>query len=283
MATLLAAVGATGLLSLPIIYRDSLVLHPFRQNATVTSHCFKETPTVQQLRVPYYPSSSSKDNDTPKYLSAVIVRPEQKNCILFCSGNGANKRYFTNIVDSLLDIFPHHSIVMFDYEGFGDSYGNKATIYGLFESTLTMYRYIKQNILQSSTQGLTVFGQSVGTGSGCSILPYMQTQDRLILQNGFSSLRRMMESYVPWPFSWMYGSFLEDDFNNVKQIRTKNEAKVPIMALHCKNDQVVPYKIGEELAVYCHEFIPLQGGHNGPIYSESVRGEMRRFLKMIAV
>lgn len=230
--------------------------------------------SVKQLQIPYSPTTNFSSKT--QFLSGVMLRPEKTKYIMFCCGNAGNKGYHVGFVKPLLTIFPEHAIVMFDYEGYGDSAreGSAASLKGLHESTLAVYRFLKQT---TGSDKIVVIAQSIGVGSACSILPFMNPNDRIIAINGFSSLRAMMNYWIPAPLKWIYGPFLNNDFNNVKQIKEKNSAQVPIMAMHATQDEIIPFTIGQQLGAETRYFVPIEGTHNAPVFDKHFRA-MQEFV-----
>lgn len=280
LATGIAA-GISGLVALPLWYKERFFFHPTSDTARLPGVPY------QVVKIPYTPVQqhrSSRKQDTEGYLAGWLLRPEAQNgVILMCNGNGGNKSYHLSFAETLSEVYPGFSILMFDYEGYGDSYSlNGPSFEGLHKSTRTALLFLLewQMHKQRNDAQVVVFGNSIGCGAVTSVLPYLSGRDTVILQNGFPSLRRIVEHYIPFPLSSLYGSALGSIFDNVQNIqrhqKKRGEHDTPYFcAVHSLRDEIIPFSLGKELGDACDLFIPAQGTHNEVCYTLEMKSHLR--------
>lgn len=267
------------LLSLPLLYKHRILLKPRQDTLSVPQNSYKD------VTIPYTPKINSSliidNNGRYKQLAAWLIRPDAKQFIMVCCGNGGNKSYHLHIVDLLLKTFPDHGIFIFDYEGYGDSYQDDgANFDGLINSAETALDYVRQ----LSNEPLILFGTSMGSGVVCSLLALLQPNDKIIIQNGFPSISQLIKHHLPQPMRALYPLFFRNTFNNVQAIEQSSEdgGRPRICAIHCHNDEIIPFKLGEELGGHCDFFLPINGTHNQFEYDEATISALRQFTKMKA-
>jgi len=180
---------------------------------------------------------------------------EAKQVILFFHGNGGNISHRGNS----LDIF--HSlglnVLIIDYRGYGKSTGTMSE-QGLKFDAMAAWQYlVKQRGFKP--EDIVIFGRSLG-GAVATQLATQVNEKALIVESTFSSANDMASIMMPLISNFIY---LRYDFNTEKII---NQVNSPVLLMHSKDDDVIPYELGEKVFAAAKSpkyFFELHGGHNG--------------------
>ena len=127
------------------------------------------------------------------------------------------------------------TVFVFDWRGYGKSDGQPSES-GLFRDALAAYDYAR-----SRTKGdIVVYGESLG-GPYAAYVALHRKVRCAVIENSFPSLAAIGNAlYRPLPLG------LAAPF----ALRTQhwlNQAGVPVLVLHGKRDQVIPYQLGVDL------------------------------------
>ncbi|PHM11844.1 alpha/beta hydrolase [Nostoc sp. 'Peltigera malacea cyanobiont' DB3992] len=181
---------------------------------------YQDDPTILKLR-------SGKDtNISAKYL----LNTQAKYTILYSHGNSEDLGDIKQILEKL-----HawgFSVFAFDYRGYGTSQG-KPTESHAYEDINSAYNYLTQN-LKISPERILVLGRSVGGGSAVN-LAMQKPVAGLIIESSFISAFQVIVPFRILPF---------DKFPNLKNIK---KVKCPILVIHGKADNIIPFTHGEKL------------------------------------
>ncbi|MEM9922402.1 MAG: alpha/beta hydrolase [Cyanobacteria bacterium P01_D01_bin.50] len=164
-------------------------------------------------------------------LSAIHeINPNAKYTILYAHGNASDLGTIRPTIEQLKTI--GFSVFAYDYRGYGTSEG-KPSEQNAYKDIDTAYNYLIQD-LKILPQQIIVFGFSVGGGSVID-LAVRKTVAGLITESTFISAFRVK---VPFPFLPF------DRFPNLKKI---SKVKCPVLIMHGKLDDVVPFYHSEKL------------------------------------
>jgi hypothetical protein len=174
--------------------------------------------------------------------------------ILFCHGNAGNISYRQNKLLELLKM--NHSILIFDYSGFGQSTGvpSEQMCYSnadMFVSYLLRRGYKKNQIIP--------YGESMGA----AIAAYTARKYGLpiiIIEGGIPSIKDLIRYWYP-----KLGYGLGFVFNEFDTLSYLDGYKGRILVLHCINDEIIPYGISKKLRDKATISIDMDGSHNMPI------------------
>jgi fermentation-respiration switch protein FrsA (DUF1100 family) len=172
--------------------------------------------------------------------------------ILFCHGNAGNITYRQNKIRALNSL--GHSVLIFDYSGFGRSKGVPSEEM-CFANSDIFYRYAKHHLHYKT---IIPYGESLG-GAVAMYIARKYATPAVILESGITSITDTAIS-----ISKALGIFapLFPEFNTVEYL-TGYKGKV--LALHCTNDEVIPfYLVEEKIKPHCTEFVVMEGSHNYP-------------------
>jgi fermentation-respiration switch protein FrsA (DUF1100 family) len=177
-----------------------------------------------------------------------------RGTLLFCHGNAGN---ISHRLDSIR-IFHQLglSVLIFDYRGYGKSTG-RPTEKGTYRDAAAAWRYLVER-RRIPPEKIILFGRSLGA----SIVAELATREAVagvILESGFTSVPDVAAQIYPWlPVRWL--SRYRYDAR-----RALTEIHSPVLIIHSRDDEIIPYVNGEHLYTAANEpkqFLQLRGGHN---------------------
>ncbi|MEH2128477.1 alpha/beta hydrolase [Nostoc sp.] len=181
---------------------------------------YQDDPTILKLR------SGENTNISATYL----LNTQAKYTILYSHGNSEDLGDIKQILEKL-----HawgFSVFAFDYRGYGTSQG-KSTESHTYEDINSAYNYLTQN-LKIPPERIIVLGRSVGGGSAVN-LAMQKPVGGLIIESSFISAFQVIVPFRILPF---------DKFPNLDKIK---KVKCPILVIHGKADNIIPFAHGEKL------------------------------------
>lgn len=173
--------------------------------------------------------------------------------LLFAHGNGGNISHRLEKLNLLRDI--EADVFIFDYRGYGQSQGKPAEK-GLYLDMEAAYQYLVDEKKYDPTK-IIIYGESLGAAVGID-LAVRHPVGGLIVEEAFTSVPAMAKAIYPILPAWMVKSRY-DSLSKIKSVTC------PKLFFHSLNDEIVPYRMGQELFEKAEEpkrFIPLRGGHN---------------------
>ncbi|OYD97964.1 alpha/beta hydrolase [Nostoc sp. 'Peltigera membranacea cyanobiont' 210A] len=181
---------------------------------------YQDDPTILKLR-------SGKDTNIS---ATYLLNTQAKYTILYSHGNSEDLGDIKQILEKL-----HawgFSVFAFDYRGYGTSQG-KPTESHAYEDINSAYNYLTQN-LKIPPERIIVLGRSVGGGSAVNLAMHKPVAG-LIIESSFISAFQVIVPFRILPF---------DKFPNLKNIK---KVKCPILVIHGKADNIIPFTHGEKL------------------------------------
>jgi fermentation-respiration switch protein FrsA (DUF1100 family) len=183
-------------------------------------------------------------------ISAVYLpNPQAKFTILYSHGNAEDLGYILPILEELQKM--GFAIFSYDYRGYGTSQGTP-TEKSSYKDIDAAYNYLTQK-LAIPPERIILYGRSVGGGPSVD-LASRQPVGGLILENTFVSIFRVATRITLFPF---------DKFNNIEKIKNVHS---PVLIMHSKADEVIPFWHGEKLFATANEpkrFLAVEAaGHN---------------------
>ena len=209
--------------SLVFIYIFFAVFVYFRADSMIflsQPSSYQNDPTILKLR------SGENTNISATYL----LNTQAKYTILYSHGNSEDLGDIKQILEKL-----HawgFSVFAFDYRGYGTSQG-KPTESHAYEDINSAYNYLTQN-LKIPPKKIIVLGRSVGGGSAVN-LAMQKPVAGLIIESSFISAFQVIVPFRILPF---------DKFPNLGNIK---KVKCPILVIHGKADNIIPFTHGEKL------------------------------------
>jgi fermentation-respiration switch protein FrsA (DUF1100 family) len=201
--------------------------------------------------------------------------------IVFHHGNAANLSTRLGLIQ--LQLRAGASVFIYDYRGFGRSEG-LPDVQGICDDGTAAFDYlVNQEGLPADS--IINYGESLGTGVAGQVST-VRPGAGLILQSGFTSLRKIGSEVVPWIRIFPNTLFPQPDLDNLAIV---TRAHPPLMIMHGMKDNVVPFEHGKLLADRATEpkrFIQFtEAGHNDISFMNPDRYEagIREFLASLDV
>jgi fermentation-respiration switch protein FrsA (DUF1100 family) len=206
-------------------------------------------------------------DDGVKLTGWYVPADESKPTILFCHGNGGNMMHrldSINIFNNLgLNCF------IFDYRGYGQSRG-RPTEEGTYVDAAASYRYLTEDKM-IEPEDIIIFGRSLGGSIAAQLATNVKAQS-LVIESSFTSYVDIGETFYPYmPVRW----FAAFGYKTAEYLR---DVDCPVMIIHSRNDEIIPFELGLELHEIANEpkrMVEINGSHNdgflisGEIYKKA--------------
>jgi fermentation-respiration switch protein FrsA (DUF1100 family) len=197
-------------------------------------------------------------------LAAWFIPAEKADfTVLFCHGNGGNMTHRLDTINILNEL--GLNCFIFDYRGYGASEG-KPTEAGTYRDVEAAYEWLtkKKHI---PARNIILFGRSLG-GSIAAYLACNVKAKGLIVESSFTSYVDIGRKFYPYMPVHLAALFNYPTIDYIRSIRC------PVMIIHSRNDEVIPFEFGLRLydaANEPKEFVEISGSHNdGFLFSGEV-------------
>lgn len=191
-----------------------------------------------------------------------------ESVVLVCHGNAGNISHRLDTIKIFYEL--GISVFIFDYRGYGKSEG-QPTEAGTYEDAKAAWNYLTETRLVDPTQ-VIIFGRSLG-GSIAAWLAQDRLPAGLILESTFTSLADIAAKLYPYlPVRML----LVYSYNTLEYL---NQVNCPVLIVHSRDDDIIPFRHGENLFNKAHEpkrFLEIHGSHNegymtaGELYREGI-------------
>ena len=233
--------------------------------------------------VPYNPGDINlpfenvvfKAKDRLKLAAWYIPAEKADFTVLFCHGNGGNMTHRLDTINILNEL--GLNCFIFDYRGYGASEG-KPSETGTYYDVEAAYKWLtkKKNI---PPENIILFGRSLG-GSIAAYLASKVEAKALVIESSFTSYVDIGKKFYPYMPVHLAARFSYPTIDYVRKIR------LPVMIIHSRNDEVIPFEFGLRLydaANEPKEFVEISGSHNdGFLFSgEIYRNAWSNWLKFL--
>jgi fermentation-respiration switch protein FrsA (DUF1100 family) len=189
--------------------------------------------------------------------------------ILFLHGNAGHIGYRMPLARQFIDA--GLGIFLLEYRGYGGNKGHPSES-GLYEDGRTALRFLEQQGIKP--EQTVLYGESLGTAVATKLAKHRQVC-AVILQSPFTSLVYLSRYHYPWLIMKPW-----DEFNSLDRITAIN---APLLVLHGKQDQIVPYSQGLTLYNTAKEPKKIlsfeEKGHNNLWSSPGFSNEIIRFIQ----
>lgn len=205
-----------------------------------------------------------------------VTNPEARVSLLVFHGNAGNLEDRREWIDGLRAL--PANVLMIDYRGYGRSDPRAPSEKTVYLDARAAYAWLAAR----QAGPIVIYGESLGG----AVAAQMATESKcagLILQSTFTTAGDMAGRIAPYfPMRWL----IRTSFDTLSHVRT---LAVPKLILHARDDEVIPFSMGEQLCSAsrepktCHWFE--RGGHNGIFVTMSGEyyGELSRFLARVSV
>jgi len=167
------------------------------------------------------------------------------------------------------------NVLAVDYRGYGKSEG-KPTEEGVYRDGEAAYDYLVQE-RKIPPEQIVVLGQSLGTTVAVDVAS-KKPVGAVVLESGFPSAKRVAQVAMRLPGLWLV---MRSDFNSARKLK---DVRAPVLVAHCRQDPVIPFKLGEELYAAANQpnrFVAYAGDCHEPLYTADQRdyaARLRAFL-----
>lgn len=164
-----------------------------------------------------------------------LHNPDATYTLLYSHGNAED----LGDIDEILGQFHEHgfSIIAYDYSGYGTSTGTPSEQHS-YTDILAVYEYLR-NERHLHAENIVVFGRSIGGGPSID-LASRNVVGGLIIESSFVSAFRVITKIPVFPF---------DKFPNLCKMQA---VSCPVLVIHGKRDEIVPFWHGEMLYEHAH-------------------------------
>lgn len=219
------------------------------------------------LTMPFWVASTFFESSTGNTIHTWLLQHKSipaHTTLLYMHGNSGNLATNYALMTPLLQY--GYQIYMIDYSGFGYSQG-EATRQHVLDDGLSFVDFVCKQETVKNTK-IVVYGQSFG-GHASTVVAYMKQEkiDGLVVEAAFSSHHDAMTGILGW-----LGRMVTPELYSAKDsigLITK-----PIVIIHSKDDEVVPFYMGKLLYDRAHapkKFLEIGGCHVcGPQLYDSI-------------
>lgn len=182
------------------------------------------------------------------------VPGDSDRVLLFFHGNAGNISHRLESIRQFLHL--GLSVLIIDYRGFGQSEG-RTTEQGIYRDAEAAWHYLTETNMIAERR-IVVFGRSMGA-SAAAYLAAKYRPLALMVESSFTSVPDIAREYYPWlPVRWL--SRLRHSTEEFVR-----EADCPILVIHSRDDEIVPFHHGEAIFAAAKEpkrLLEIRGTHN---------------------
>jgi len=212
--------------------------------------------------VPYTPGELGLDFEEVIFKSSdglqlsgwYIPADNSEFTVLFCHGNGGNMMHRLDSINILYNL--GLNCFIFDYRGYGNSQG-KPGEEGTYLDVRAAYKWLTEE-KKISPDDIIIFGRSLGGSIAAQLAGRVEAKG-LIIESTFTSYADIGKKFYPYmPVRW----FARFSYHTVDFLKSVH---CPVMIIHSRNDEVVPFEFGLELYEAANEpkeFVEIFGSHN---------------------
>ncbi len=195
------------------------------------------------------------------YAHSVAKATPGEKVILFSHGNAGNLIHRLSKIDRMCEA--GFNVLIYDYRGFGRSTGSPDVRGAIIDGQTALDWLLKdQNI---APENIILYGESLGTGIAAELLKNNSHNFAgLVLESGFASLGTQASRRFPA----IGAIILKHDLPTIETLHTY---KGPLLLIHSKQDEIIPYGDSEAMLAACPSekkslFTIEKMGHNSPVW-----------------
>ena len=224
-----------------------------------------------QSRLIYFPQIGREDFVTPQQAGMdyqevtinaageklngwFVQAPQARGVVLFFHGNAGSISHRLDYLRMFREL--GFSILIFDYRGYGKSSGEPSEA-STYQDAEAAWNYLVET-RHVAPSSIVLFGESLG-GAVAAWLAARVKPRALIITSTFTSLPDLGAKLYPlFPVRLL----TRYDYNAKKYLQA---ATCPVLIVHSREDEIVPFEHGEQLYAAAHEpkqLLEIHGGHN---------------------
>lgn len=222
---------------------------------------------------PSYPDSDrviKLETDDETIAATYLPNNKARYTILYSHGNAIDLGQLYPILEEIRSM--GFSVFAYDYHGYGLSSGSPSEE-KTYSDMDTAYRYLTTQ-LKTKPENIIALGQSLG-GAVSADLASREPLGGLIIESSFVTAYRVLTRVPLLPF---------DQYKTIKKIK---QVQCPVLIIHGKNDQVIPFWHGERLFAQANKpkqkFWVDNAGHNNllQLADRSYEKALQKFISLI--
>lgn len=187
-----------------------------------------------------------------------VGRPHPRATVLLLHGNGGNISHRVQKMRIFHDL--GLEVLVFDYRGYGRSKGAPSEK-GLYADARAAYDHLVVE-RGAAPAKIILYGESLGSAVAVELATEKEVGG-IILEGAFTCVADMARRVFPY----LPTLFLRYRFNTLEKVR---RVKVPLLVIHSRNDEVVPFSMGRRIFDAAHsdtkDILAVYGGHNESFY-----------------
>lgn len=216
----------------------------------------KEWQEIDSFKVKSFKQKVDEDEITA-YLISSVEKP--KATIIYFHGAGGNVSTYMSLVKPLLkDSF---QLFMVDLRGYGKSTGKPTHLNIASDGQKIVDFALSQKGIKNTK--ILLYGASMGTQIATHLAASNELKiNGLILDGTISSFTDIASAYSPPEQKEMIEKFVTSPYSAKEDI--KKLVKIPVLFIHSKEDEDVPYSLYEKVEANCttkHESLIYTGKH----------------------
>ena len=201
-----------------------------------------------------------------------ITQPSPRGLLFFIHGNGGDLSTWTTGVDFYRKV--NYDLFIFDSRGYGKSTGKIESEAQLHADVRAAWDTVAQQYRDRNIP-IVIYGRSRGTGLAVQLARDVHP-DLVVLVSSYASLIAASQRAFPIVPRWVVKYPLRTD-------TLISDIKSPIMLIHGKQDELIPYSDSEQLRPLVRsplEYLLVEGaGHNDihqfPVYLEALEAKLK--------
>jgi fermentation-respiration switch protein FrsA (DUF1100 family) len=201
------------------------------------------------------------------------AHPTSDQAILYCHGNAGNLSHRGTSIIKLRSVL-NASVLIFDYPGYGKS-GGAPSEQGCYQAADAAYAWLTETKKFTPTR-VTLYGGSLGGGVAVD-LASRKDHRALVLVKTFTTLPdtgRSIYWWMPVPIN----AVMRNRFDSLSKI---DKCKRPVFMAHGTDDEVIPFKLGEQLFAAANEpkqFMSIPGNRHNDSLPGGFFTQLKTFL-----
>ncbi|MDI6402137.1 alpha/beta hydrolase [Balneolaceae bacterium ANBcel3] len=214
----------------------------------------REITTTPQDRGLDYEDVKLKTSDGIMIHGWYVPASQDRATLLFFHGNAGNVSHRMESITLFHEL--GLNVLIIDYRGYGNSKGTPSEK-GTYEDARAAWNFLTQ-VKDKKPESIILFGRSLGGG----IASWLATQTQpaaLVLEASFTSAPDLASELYPFlPVNLL----MHIRYPVLKHIANTD---APVMVLHSKNDEIIPFHHGKRLYEEASEpkrWLEMRGGHN---------------------